>query len=70
MWRTEAAISRAAVKTARRCGSERIGGLVEEESATVEARLHQDGRLYFQRKGDTLTLEDLSRLIVSLADRF
>ena len=49
---------------------ERIGGLVEEESDAVKVRLNQDGRLYFQRKGDTLTLQDLSSLIVSLADRF
>jgi hypothetical protein len=49
---------------------ERIGGLVEEESDIVEVRLDQDGRLNFRRKGDTLTLEELSSLIVSLADRF
>lgn len=49
---------------------ERIGGLVEEESDTIEVRSDRDGRLYFQRKGEVLTLEDLSRLIVSLADRF
>jgi hypothetical protein len=49
---------------------ERIGGLVEEDSDTIEVRLDRDGRLYFQRKGEVLSLEDLSRLIVSLADRF
>lgn len=49
---------------------ERIGGLVEEESDAVEVRLDRDGRLNFRRKGDTLTLEELSSLIVSLADRF
>jgi hypothetical protein len=49
---------------------ERIGGLVEEESDTIQVRLDQDGRLYFQRKGDVFTLEELSALIVSLADRF
>jgi hypothetical protein len=48
----------------------RIGGLVEEESDIVEVRLDRDGRLNFRRKGDTLTLEELSSLIVSLADRF
>jgi hypothetical protein len=49
---------------------ERIGGLVEEASDAVQVRLDQDGRLYFQRKNETLTLQDLSSLIVSLADRF
>jgi hypothetical protein len=49
---------------------ERIGGLVEEAADTIEVRLDQNGRLYFQRKGEVLTVEDLSRLIVSLADRF
>ena len=49
---------------------ERIGGLVEEDSDTLEVRLDRDGRLYFQRKGEVLSLADLSRLIVSFADRF
>jgi hypothetical protein len=49
---------------------ERIGGLVEEASDTVQVRLDQDGRLYFQRKDEMLTLAELSRLIVALADRF
>ena len=49
---------------------ERIGGLVEEESDAVQVRLDQDGRLYFQRKNETLTVQELSSLIVSLADRF
>jgi hypothetical protein len=49
---------------------ERIGGLAEEESDTIGVRLDHDRRLYFQRKGEVLTLEELSRLIVSLADRF
>jgi hypothetical protein len=49
---------------------DRIGGLVEEESDAVQVRLDRDGRLYFQRKHDTLTVEELSTLIVSLADRF
>jgi hypothetical protein len=49
---------------------DRIGGLVEEESDALQIRLDQDGRLYFRRKDDTLTVEELSSLIVSLADRF
>jgi len=49
---------------------ERIGGLVEEESDAIQVRLGDDERLYFQRKGEVLTLEELSSLIVSLADRF
>ena len=49
---------------------ERIGGLVEEASDTVQVRLDQDGRLYFQRKAEMLTLSELSGLVVSLADRF
>jgi hypothetical protein len=49
---------------------DRIGGLVEEESDAVQVRLDRDGRLYFRRKDDTLTVEELSRLIISLADRF
>jgi hypothetical protein len=49
---------------------ERIGGLVEEESDTIQVRLDQDGKLYFQRKDKRFTLEELSRLIVSLASRF
>jgi len=49
---------------------DRIGGLVEEASDAVEVRLDRNGRLYFQRKDDILTLEELSSLIVSLADRF
>lgn len=49
---------------------ERIGGLVEEESDAIHVRLDDDERLYFQRKGEVLTLEELSSLIVSLADRF
>jgi hypothetical protein len=49
---------------------ERIGGLVEEESDAVQVRLDQDGRLYFQHKNETLTVQDPSSLIVSLADRF
>ena len=49
---------------------DRIGGLVEEESDALQIRLDQDGRLHFRRKDDTLTVEELSSLIVSLADRF
>jgi hypothetical protein len=49
---------------------DRLGGLVEEESDAVQVRLDRDGRLYFRRKDDTLTVEELSSLIVSLADRF
>lgn len=49
---------------------ERIGGLVEEESDALQVRLDQDGRLYFRRKAEVLTLDELSSLIVSLADRF
>jgi hypothetical protein len=49
---------------------DRIGGLVEEASDAVEVRLDRNGRLYFQRKDDILTLGELSSLIVSLADRF
>jgi hypothetical protein len=49
---------------------DRIGGLVEEESDALQIRLDRDGRLYFRRKDDMLTVEELSSLIVSLADRF
>lgn len=49
---------------------ERIGGLVEEESDVIQVRLDENGRLYFQRKDEVFTLEELSTLIVSLADRF
>jgi hypothetical protein len=49
---------------------ESIGGLVEEESDTIQVRLDRDGKLYFQRKDETITLKELSSLIVSLASRF
>ncbi|HYM75670.1 MAG TPA: hypothetical protein VE377_06795 [Candidatus Dormibacteraeota bacterium] len=49
---------------------ERIGGLVEEASDAVQVRLDRNGRLYFKRKDDTLTVQELSSLIVSLADCF
>ena len=49
---------------------ERIGGLVEEASEVIQVRLDPNERLYFDRKGEVLTLEELSTLIVSLADRF
>ena len=49
---------------------ERIGGLIDEESDVIHVRLDPDERLYFQRKGEVFTLEELSALIVFLADRF
>jgi hypothetical protein len=49
---------------------ERIGGLVEEASDVINVRLDPNGTVYFQRRDEFLTLEELSALIVSLADRF
>jgi len=49
---------------------ERVGGLVEEESDAFQVKLNEIGNLYFTRKNETFTLDDLSRLIVSLAGRF
>jgi hypothetical protein len=49
---------------------ERIGGLVEEASAVIRVRRNVDGGLYFQRRDEVLALDELSALIVSLADRF
>jgi len=49
---------------------ERIGGLVEEEFDAFRVKLNENGNLYFTRKNETFTLEELGRLIVSLADRF
>jgi hypothetical protein len=49
---------------------ERIGGLVEEQSATFQVLLDQNGKLYFRRNEEPFTVEELSQLIVSLADRF
>jgi hypothetical protein len=49
---------------------ERIGGLVDEQRETLRIRLTSSGEICFMRKDESLSLEDLSRLIVSLADRF
>jgi hypothetical protein len=49
---------------------ERIGGLVEEQSETFQLRYDQDGRLYFSRGEEPFRLQEISKLIVSLADRF
>jgi hypothetical protein len=49
---------------------ETINGLVDEQSDTFRIRLAPSGQLYFTRKDEPLSLEELSRLIVSLADRF
>jgi len=49
---------------------ERIGGLVKRESDTFQVRLGETGSLYFTRKNETFSLDNLTRLIVSLADRF
>jgi hypothetical protein len=49
---------------------ERIGGLVEEASDVIRVRRKVNGGLYFQRKDEVLTMDELSALIVSLADRF
>jgi hypothetical protein len=49
---------------------ERIGGVVEEESDAFQVKLNEDGRLYFTRKNESFTLQDVSRLIVSLATKF
>jgi hypothetical protein len=49
---------------------EKITGLVDEQSETLRIRLTGSGELCFLRKHEPLSLEELSRLIVSLADRF
>lgn len=49
---------------------ERITGLVDEQSHTFRIRLASSGDIYFKRKDELLSLEELSRLIVSLANRF
>jgi hypothetical protein len=49
---------------------ERIGGLVQEESDDFQVKLNETGNLYFTRKNETFSLDDLARLIVSLADKF
>ena len=49
---------------------ERITGLVDEQSDIFRIRLAPSGGIYFTRKDEPLSLEELSRLIVSLADRF
>jgi hypothetical protein len=49
---------------------EGINGLVEEASATFGLRLSESASLYFTREGDVLGLEELSKLIVSLATKF
>jgi hypothetical protein len=49
---------------------ERIGGLVAQQSETFQLRYNQDGRLYFCRSGEQFCLQEISRLIASLADRF
>lgn len=49
---------------------ERIDGPVEEASDVIQVRRNVNGELYFQRKDEVLTLDDLSASIVSLADRF
>ncbi|MGB8987532.1 MAG: hypothetical protein WCC37_13110, partial [Candidatus Sulfotelmatobacter sp.] len=49
---------------------ERVTGLVDEQSHTFRIRLAFSGDIYFKRKDELLSLEELSRLIVSLANRF
>ena len=49
---------------------ERISGLVDEQRETLRIRLTSSGEICFMRKDEALSLEELSRLIVSLADRF
>jgi hypothetical protein len=49
---------------------ERIGGLVGEQSDSFRIRVAPSGGIHFTRKDELLSLEELSRLIVSLAHRF
>lgn len=49
---------------------ERITGLVDEQSATCRIRKASSGEIYFMRRDEVLSLEEMSRLIVSLANRF
>ena len=48
---------------------DRIGVLVEKASDVIRLRRNLNGGLYFQRKDQVLTLDELDALIVSVADR-
>jgi hypothetical protein len=49
---------------------ERISGLIDEQRETLQIRLTSSGGICFMRKDEPLSLEELSRLIVTLAGRF